>query len=81
MDRRKKKAVIMSASIALSYSVLSYFMMFYYSGVFTAIFCFPYTIAFLVGFGLGSAFGYLSISLTFILIWYLLFVITTRIIK
>jgi hypothetical protein len=73
MNNIKKKAIISSAVLAIVYSIMSYFLMFYASGNFATLICFPYIIAFLFGFGLGSPYGYFIVGLTFLSIWYILY--------
>lgn len=78
MDRKRNDSIIISIALVLCYSIISYFLMFYYSGIFSSIFCFPYAIAFLVGFGLSSEWGYILTFITFFLIWYMFFLLINR---
>lgn len=78
---KQKKAIIASILITVIYSIISYYLMNYYAGLFSAVLCLPFILTLFISYGFGDNLAYFFLILTVILIWYFVYLIVKRILK
>ncbi len=80
MDNRNK-ALVISILITILYSFTCYYLISYHTGLFSTIICLPFVLVLMVSYGMGDGVAYFFLFLEVILIWYLIFWITKKILN